>query len=79
VEQLFQGLSFTRFEQKTGGSGNIVEEVWRLFLMALVLALIAEGLLCLPRRIDRVSRPGPQSMLKKFTPASGQRAREAVA
>jgi hypothetical protein len=79
VEQLFQGLSFTRFEQKTGGSGNIVEEVWRLFLMALVLALIAEGLLCLPRRIDRVSRPGSQSMLKKFTPASGQRAREAVA
>ena len=79
VDQLFQGLSFTRFEQKTGGIGNIVEEIWRLFLMALVLALIAEGLLCLPRRMDRVSRHGPQSMLKKFTPASGQRAREAVA
>ena len=79
VDQLFQGLSFTRFEQKTGGIGNIVEEIWRLFLMALVLALIAEGLLCLPRRIDRVSRHGPQSMLKKFKPASGQRSREAVA
>jgi len=79
VDQLFQGLSFTRFEQKTGGSGNIVEEVWRLFLMALVLALIAEGLLCLPRRIDRVSRHGQQSILKKFKPAGSQRAREAVA
>jgi len=79
VEQLFQGLSFTRFEQKTGGLGNIVEEVWRLFLIALVLALSAEGLLCLPRRIDRVSRHGQQSILKKFTPGSGQRAREAVA
>ncbi len=79
VEQLFQGLSFTRFEQKTGGLGNIVEEVWRLFLIAMLLALIAEGLLCLPRRIDRVSRDGSQSMLKKFTPGSGQRAREAVA
>jgi len=44
-----------------------------------VLALSAEGLLCLPRRIDRVSRHGQQSILKKFTPGSGQRAREAVA
>jgi len=79
VDQLFQGLSFTRFEQKTGGIGNIVEEIWRLFLMALVLALIAEGLLCLPRRIERVSRHGSQSILETFKPASGQRSREAVA
>jgi hypothetical protein len=79
VDQLFQGLSFTRFEQKAGGIGNIVEEVWRLFLMALVLALIAEGLLCLPRRIGRVSRHGSQGNLETFKPAGGQRAREAVA
>ena len=49
VESLFQGLSFNRFQQKAGGLGSIVEEVWRLFLIAVVLALVAEGLLCLPR------------------------------
>jgi len=65
LETLFQGLSFSRFEQKAGGLGSIVEEVWRLFLIALLLALVAEGLLCLPRRLPR-SVPG-------------QSAREAVA
>ena len=49
LDSLFQGLSFNRFQQKAGGLGSIVEEVWRLFLIAVVLALVAEGLLCLPR------------------------------
>ena len=46
---LFQGLSFTRLERQTG-SGGLVDEVWRLFLAAVVLALAVEGVLCLPRR-----------------------------
>ena len=45
IETLFQGLSFSRFEQKAGGLGAIVEEVWRLFLVALLVALVVEGLL----------------------------------
>jgi hypothetical protein len=52
IETLFQGLSFSRFEQKAGGLGTIVEEVWRLFLVALLVALVVEGLLCLPRRLQ---------------------------
>lgn len=48
IESLFRGLSFSRFEQKAGGLGTIVEEVWRLFLVALLVALVVEGLLCLP-------------------------------
>jgi hypothetical protein len=70
IETLFQGLSFSRFEQKAGGLGAIVEEVWRLFLVALLVALVVEGLLCFPRRSsDRLSRGLP----------AAQRSREAVA
>jgi hypothetical protein len=70
IETLFQGLSFSRFEQKAGGLGTIVEEVWRLFLVALLVTLVVEGLLCFPRRHpDRLSRGLP----------AAQRSREAVA
>jgi hypothetical protein len=84
IEKLFQGLSFSRFEQKAGGLGAIVEEVWRLFLVALLVALVVEGLLCLPRRSsDRLPRrqsDRPQSGLRGNAklPAA-QRSREAVA
>jgi hypothetical protein len=70
VESLFQGLAFNRFQQKAGGLGSIVEEVWRLFLIAVVMALVAEGLLCLPRNLaDKLPRRLP----------AGRTAREAVA
>jgi hypothetical protein len=32
-----------------GSTDSLVQEIWRAFLIAMVLALIAEGLLCLPR------------------------------
>jgi hypothetical protein len=75
VESLFQGLVFNRFQQKAGGLGSIVQEVWRLFLMAVLVALVIEGLLCLPRRLsDRLPRRTPRSGMP-----AGQRAREAAA
>jgi hypothetical protein len=49
IEKLFQGLSFSRLEHQAGGLGNIVEEVWRTFLVGLLMLLAAEGLLCLPQ------------------------------
>ena len=52
IANLFQGLFFNRFEQQAGGLGNLVEEVWRPFLVALVLALAAEGLLSLPFKVS---------------------------
>ena len=72
IETLFQGLSFSRFEQKAGGLGAIVEEVWRLFLIALLVALVVEGLLCLPRRLQSGLRGSAK-------PPAAQRSREAVA
>ena len=78
LETLFQGLSFSRFEQKAGGLGAIVEEVWRLFLVALLVALVVEGLLCLPRKLsDRLPRRS-SDRLPRGLPAA-QRSREAVA
>ena len=78
LETLFQGLSFSRFEQKAGGLGTIVEEVWRLCLVALLVALVVEGLLCLPRRLsDRLPRRSSER-LSRGLPAA-QRSREAVA
>lgn len=80
VGKLFEGLSFTRYEQKTGGLGNIVEEVWRPFFIALMVALAGEGLLCLPRRgAASVARSSTRRDAEKFGTGSGERAREAVA
>jgi hypothetical protein len=76
IETLFQGLSFSRFEQKAGGLGAIVEEVWRLFLVALLVALVVEGLLCFPRRSSDRLQSGLRGNAK--LPAA-QRSREAVA
>jgi hypothetical protein len=80
IETLFQGLSFSRFEQKAGGLGAIVEEVWRLFLVALLVALVVEGLLCLPRRSsDRLPRKLQSGLGGNAKLPAAQRSREAVA
>ena len=50
VDELFSGLTYTRFQQQAGGVSRLVQEVWRLFLVAMLLTLIAEGLLSMPRR-----------------------------
>lgn len=48
VDRLFAGVPLERFRQRAGAAANIVEEVWRTFLVAVLLALAAEGLLSLP-------------------------------
>jgi hypothetical protein len=50
VDGLFQGLSFARQDGRAGGTDSLVQEIWRAFLIAMVLALIGEGLLCMPSR-----------------------------
>ncbi len=50
VDGLFQGLSFARQEGRAGGTDSLVQEIWRAFLISMVLALIGEGLLCMPSR-----------------------------
>jgi hypothetical protein len=58
IDEAFAGLSLTRIEGTAGGTGRLVQEIWRGCLVALMLALIGEGLLCLPTRTRSPSATG---------------------
>lgn len=49
VAELFQGLDFARVDDKAGNLAALIQEIWRLFLVAMMIALIVEAALCLPR------------------------------
>ncbi len=51
LTRLFAGLDFSRVDDTAGSSAGIVREIWRLFLFLMIMALLLEALLCLPRRI----------------------------
>jgi len=62
IDSLFRGLSFQRITGTVGDTTSLVQEIWRAFLIAMLLALVAEGLLSLPRpvaadRAAKASRP----------------------
>jgi hypothetical protein len=45
---LFRGLDFARVDDQAGSSSSLVQEVWRLFLVAMTIAMVVEAGLCLP-------------------------------
>ncbi|TWT56051.1 BatA domain-containing protein [Allorhodopirellula solitaria] len=49
VEALFGDLPFVRVDRTAGRSNSLVEEVWRAFLILMLVAMIGEACLCLPR------------------------------
>ncbi len=49
VAGLFRGLDFSRVDAQAGGAGSLIQEVWRLFLAAMMVSMVAEAALCLPR------------------------------
>lgn len=53
VDELFAGLNFVRVDDQAGNVNSLIQEIWRVFLMAMLIALIAEAALCLPK----VARP----------------------
>jgi hypothetical protein len=61
IDGLFRGLSYTRVTGTAGRGDSIVQEIWRAFLITMLLALVGEGLLSLPRR--RATR-GPATRLE---------------
>jgi len=56
VDELFEGLTYERIDDAVGDSSSLASEIWRLFLMAMALALLAEAVLCMPER--KVQRQG---------------------
>ena len=57
VAELFRGLDFARVDDDAGSMGALVREVWRLFLVAMLAALLLEAGLCLPKVRSRGARP----------------------
>lgn len=55
VESLFAGLQFARVDEQAGNLAGIVREIWRLFLIAMIVALLIEAALCLPRPASRMA------------------------
>ncbi|MGQ0635864.1 MAG: BatA domain-containing protein [Planctomycetaceae bacterium] len=50
IAALFQGLDFDRVDDQPGSLEALIREVWRPFLSAMMIALLAEAGLCLPRQ-----------------------------
>ena len=50
VAGLFEGLDFARVDDSADNASSLVQEIWRLFLVAMMAALVVEAGLCLPKR-----------------------------
>lgn len=48
IAELFRGLDFIRVDDRAGSLNQLVQEIWRLFLFSMLIALIAEAILCMP-------------------------------
>jgi hypothetical protein len=57
VDALFKGLDFNRVEVVSADRSSLVQEIWRLCLMLMLIALIAEAALCIPSRVNRQNSP----------------------
>jgi hypothetical protein len=51
VDDLFRGLDFARVDDRAGSLSSLIQEIWRLFLTAMLVAMVAEAGLCLPKRL----------------------------
>ena len=58
VAGLFEGLDFDRVDDTAGSGASLIQEIWRLFLMLMLIALVLEAVLCVPRKIA----PGSDSL-----------------
>jgi hypothetical protein len=50
VDGLFRGLDFARVDERAGSAGSLIQEIWRLFLVSMMGAMLVEAALCLPKR-----------------------------
>ena len=60
VDALFDGVSYRRIDVNVGDTSALASELWRVFLIAMVVALLAEAVLSLPsRRVKSTSLIDP--------------------
>jgi hypothetical protein len=50
VNELFRGLDFDRVDDQSGNMKSLAREIWRMCVGAMLVAIVAEAGLCLPRR-----------------------------
>lgn len=48
LETLFAGLDLQIVDRQLGGGSPLIQEIWRLLMVAMIVALLAEACLCLP-------------------------------
>jgi hypothetical protein len=53
LDELFRGLDFQRVNDRAGSLAQLIQEVWRMFLVSMMVALMVEAGLCLPK----IARP----------------------
>ena len=53
LEQVLNGLNYTRIDDKAGSSMALASEIWRTFLILMIVALMAEALLCVPEQVTK--------------------------
>jgi len=49
TDQLLEGLDWVRLDSQADESSSLVNEIWRLFLIIMLIALLAEAMLCMPK------------------------------
>ena len=49
VAELFRGLNFVRVDDQAGSLSSLIQEIWRVFLVSMLVALVLEAVLCLPK------------------------------
>jgi len=57
VAELFRGLDFTRVDDQAGNATSLIQEIWRIFLTIMLVALVLEALLCVPKAIVKPAAP----------------------
>ena len=50
VDALFDGMSYRRIDVDVGDTSALASELWRIFLIAMIVALLVEAVLSLPSR-----------------------------
>jgi hypothetical protein len=65
VRKLFGDLPLRLHEEKAGGSDRLQGEIWRFFVLAMLLFLLAEGFLILPSRGEEHPEAAPSQAPRK--------------